>query len=415
MVEIIEIVGILVLALTLFQAAHWVLGNVQRRKEEARLIQQRTQHFKQQAQRTFELAKLEHDQKSLNWNDWRKFEVAKIVQEAKGIKSFYLRAHDEKPIAPFRPGQFLTFRLEVPGQKQPVIRCYSLSQGAQGKDHYRVTIKHLAATGDQPAGVSSSYFHEKLKEGDILTVKAPSGHFYLDQTQPRPVVLIGAGIGLTPVFAMLETICATEPERECWLFYGVRNSDDLILLDRLREIADTCDNVRLVICQSQPDEMAKQGEDYDYAERISVDLFKRVLPSNNYQFYICGPGALMGSLTAQLAEWQVPDDDILFEAFGPSTVKKGGTSTDEKICHEVSFARSQVVCDWTGQQGSLLELAEENNVAAEAGCRAGNCGACVTAIKEGEVEYLVPPGAEPESGSCLLCISKPKGKLVLDV
>jgi hypothetical protein len=174
------------------------------------------------------------------------------------------------------------------------------------------------------------------------------------------------------------------------------------------------------ICYSDPTDQDAKGRDYDLAERVSVGLFKRLLPSNNYEFYICGPPPLMNQMTQELIDWGCPEERIHFEAFGPATVKKlqpvvaaTAPPAAESVI-EITFAKSGKKCAWKEGVGSLLELAEANGVTIDFGCRAGNCGTCLTAIQSGEVSYLVDHGAKPEAGSCLACISVPKTSLVLD-
>jgi hypothetical protein len=162
-----------------------------------------------------------------------------------------------------------------------------------------------------------------------------------------------------------------------------------------------------------------QGRDYQHAGRVSVDLFKQLLPSSNYEFYICGPGAFMKSITDGLREWGVPDKHVFFEAFGPATVRKVAAPitsppTVSAAPLTVGFSRSGKSFEWKLEQSTLLELAEANGVTIEAGCRAGNCGTCLVAIKSGDVEYLAGHGALAEERSCLMCICKPKSNLVLD-
>ena len=228
--------------------------------------------------------------KELSWNGWRKFEVAKKNPEVSDICSFYLRPHDGRPLPPFKPGQFLTFQLPIPGQRKPVIRCYSLSDRTGIEENYRVSIKRVPSPRGKPEvppGLSSNYFHDQVNEGDILDVRAPGGAFHLDMGKQTPVVLIGGGVGLTPVLSMLNTIVETGSKRETWFFYGLRNGGEHVMKGYLEQIAKENENIHLQICYSAPREGEDvEGRDYQYAERVSADLFKRVLPSNNYDFYI---------------------------------------------------------------------------------------------------------------------------------
>ena len=265
----------------------------------------------------------------------------------------------------------------------------------------------------------SSFFYDSLGQGDILDIKAPSGHFFLDRGKQGPVVLIGGGVGLTPVLSMLNDIVETDSQRETWFFYGVTHGDEHVMKDYMNQLDLESENVRLQVCYSRARDEDTLGEDYHHGERVSVDLFKKVLPNNNYDFYICGPAPMMNSLVEGLEAWGVPKARIHFEAFGPATVKKtpkaeSAIESSEGTAFKVTFARTGKVGNWTNAAGSLLEFAEDQGVTIDFGCRAGNCGTCVTAVKEGDIEYLNEPGDMPETGSCLTCISVPKGNIVLD-
>jgi len=370
--------------------------------------------------------RMNREKTDASWNGFRKFEIMRKNPEGGGICSFYLAPHDKKPLPPFDPGQYLTFQLPIPGQRKPIIRCYSLSDSPHHPNYYRVSIKAVPPPRDQPEappGLSSNFFHDSLNEDDILDVKAPGGHFFLDTTKHTPVVLIGGGIGLTPVLSMLNTICESGSTREVWFFYGVRNSAEHVMKEHLEQIAAEHENVHLVVCYSNPGDDDVAGRDYQHAERVSVNLFQRVLPSSNYDFYMCGPPPMMNTLVPELAAWGVPEKNIHFEAFGPATVKKATPekNAEEKAAAaaaaesiEVVFAKSGKTVQWDSEADSILDFAEENDIAIDFGCRAGNCGTCITAVRAGDVKYVVEPGAAPEAGSCLTCISVPRSSITLD-
>ena len=361
------------------------------------------------------------------WNGYRKFRVSKKQIEAKDQCSFYLTPHDGRPVPPFQPGQFLTFRLDIPDQKKAVIRCYSLSDSSR-PNNYRVTIKRVPPPrdSDHPPGLSSNFFHDHVEEGTILDLRAPGGHFFLDTTRSTPVVLIGGGIGLTPVLSMVNHIVETGSKRETWLFYGVQNGEDHAMKQHLQKIDDEHDNIKILPVYSRPrDGEDIEGRDYKYQGRVGADLFKEVLPSNNFDYYFCGPPPMMNSLFEGLRAWDVPEANIHYEAFGPATVskKKEADQASEKsptAASEtgdiilVNFAKSGKEIAWNGDAGSLLDLAEDNDISIDSGCRAGNCGTCETAIKSGEIDYLSEPGETPEVGCCLACIAIPKGSITID-
>jgi uncharacterized protein len=370
--------------------------------------------------------RIERESNELSWNGFRKFNISRKVQEGGGICSFYFTPHDGKPLPPFMPGQYLTFGLNIQGQKKQVIRCYSLSDSPHHPDYYRCSIKAVPPPRDQPdvpPGLSSNHFHNDVNEGDILDIKAPGGHFFMDTAKQTPVVLIGGGIGMTPMLSMLNQIVESGSKRETWFFYGVRDSAEQVMKEHLEQIARENENVHMCVCYSRPKETDVEGKDYQYAERVSVELFKRILPSNNFDYYMCGPPPMMNTIVPALEEWNVPEKHIHFEAFGPATVKKTKTKDNKEAVEassasagvKITFAKSGKTLDWDPEFGSILDFAEENDIDdIDFGCRAGSCGACIIAIKEGEIDYLNEPGEEPEAGSCLACISVPKGNLSID-
>ncbi len=361
----------------------------------------------------------EAEQSKALWNGFRKFQIAKKIKECDDVYSFYLAAHDGKALPAFKPGQYLTFSLDVPGRDKPVIRCYSLSD-CHRKDFYRVTIKRALAPPDQtdiPAGIASHLFCDTLHEGHILNVKAPSGNFFLDVNKPTPVVLISGGVGITPMLSMANALLEGGSKREIWFFFGARNGEEFIQRDHLLRLAVEHENFHLQVCFSKPRPSEQAGRDYQHAERVTVELMKKLLPSNNYEYYICGPGAFMKSITDGLEQWGVPDSHVFFEAFGPATVKKAAPKVVVDTgapAVQITFSRSGKVSAWKPHLGSLLDLADELGIKIESGCRAGNCGTCLVAIKSGNVDYFSEHGASSEDGSCLTCICKPKTDLVLD-
>jgi ferredoxin-NADP reductase len=368
------------------------------------------------------VAKVANDKGLAAWSGFRKFRVDGKVLEAESCCSFYLAPHDGRPLPAYLPGQYLTFRLQIPGQTREVTRCYSLSDSPDHTDYYRVTIKRIPpppGAPDAPPGLVSSHFHDRLQVGDILDVKAPSGHFHLDVNSRTPVVLVGGGIGVTPALSMLNYLVSSPGKREVWFFYGVRNGREHMLKDYLREISEQNPHVHIVACYSDPLPTEQKEEDYHFGERVSVDLFKRVLEVNNFEFYICGPPPMMESLTKGLSEWGVPEEQIHFEAFGPASVRKVAKAeaiADENApAVEVNFVRSNKTVVWSGGAGSLLELAEAHGIRIDSGCRAGSCGTCVTAIRDGKVDYISgKPDFDIEKGSCLACVAVPNGALSLD-
>ncbi len=349
------------------------------------------------------------------WEGYRKFEVERVERECQNVTSLYLAPHDNRPLAPFYPGQFLTFAFRVPGRERRVVRCYSLSDRPQD-DHYRITVKKIGPPRGQPEvppGLSSSYVNDCVSQGDILDVKAPSGEFYLDMTRDDPVVLIAGGIGLTPLLSMLLAVTESGSNRETWFFLGVTNRSDHVMKAHLEALAAAHENVHLLVCYAKPLPEDVHGKDYQVEGFLSLDILRKNLPSNNYDFYLCGPPPMMSSLTEALDKWGVPEERVHFEAFGPATVKRV-VETPATDAVPIEFSRSGRSEKWTGDHGSLLEFGESLGVPLSSGCRSGNCGECETAIKSGKVQYVRTPSYKPERGSCLTCICVPDGPLTLD-
>lgn len=363
------------------------------------------------------------------WNGIRKFVVDRKVPEADGICSFYLRPHDGKPLPLFKPGQYLTFQLPVKNVARPVIRCYSLSD-APRPDYYRVSIKRVPAPFDQPeapAGLVSNFFHDHVREGMILDVKAPGGNFAIDLSDIRPVVLIGGGVGITPMLSMINAVADSRSAREVWLFYGVRCGSEQMMRKPLAELARNHPNLRIITCYSCPSDQDVPEEDFTVRGHVNVELLARYLPGNNYEFYICGPPPMMKALIPDLTEWGVPKHQIHTEAFGPASVKARGSaqkSSEEPAESEkpksadatytVHFQRSGKKLTWNGKYQNLLEFALDSGVELDSACCAGSCGTCQVAIKSGEIEYDETPEMETEEGCCLTCVGRPRTDMVLD-
>jgi hypothetical protein len=328
------------------------------------------------------------------------------------------------------PGQFLTFQLDIPaplGGTQSVIRCYSLSDGPQS-NRYRISVKRAPSPvgSTHPAGASSNYFHDHVEVGSQLKVRAPAGHFHIDRSD-APVVLIGGGIGITPMLSMLNWCLTEQPGREVWLFYGVRNRSELVMHTHLGDVAARYPNFHLHLCLSDPqvDELAglQSASVHCHHNRVDVALLRRLLPLKPYHYYICGPTPMLQSLVPALEDWGVPDARIHFETFGPASIPRKNAAPaaratiqgdDAGAAVAVTFARSGKQETWKPGMGSLLDFAEARGISVSSGCRAGGCGSCQTPIRSGEVAYTQAPDFDPEPGSCLLCVCTPKTAVTLE-
>jgi ferredoxin-NADP reductase len=367
---------------------------------------------------------------SAAWSGWRDFHVVRREFEDKAQTqcSFYLQPVDRIPLASFKPGQYLTFSLQVPDRTaeassvdRTITRCYSLSDRPDPAS-YRITVKRMSPPPDRPGlppGASSSHFHDRVQEGDVLKVKAPAGQFYIDPDAAVPAVLIAGGIGITPMMSMLRWCVAEQPERTVHLYYGVRSSADHAFKVLLEELAGSHPAFQLHVVYSSPGPDDVQGRDYRHVGRIDLELLRNSLPHGRHQFYVCGPPPMMQSLVPALREWGVKEDDIHFEAFGPASVRPAGPATNEPLAAmstslEVRLHRSGRTLVWDGQDANLLDFAERNGVLVDSGCRSGSCGTCETKLLSGTVHYAERPDHHIAKGHCLLCVGKPQSALVLD-
>jgi uncharacterized protein len=422
---VLQFCGLLIVGAVLLQAGIGLFAEVDHATRRRRMDRRRLAVFRSQTDMLIRRAEASRERAELTWSGKRKFRVVtrRLENRANDVCSFYLEPHDGGALPPFLPGQFLTFELNVPDHPVPVVRCYSLSDSPLARDRYRVSIKRIPpppkAGPEIPPGLSSSYFHDSLKEGDIVDVKAPTGGFHLDTASERPVVLIAGGIGLTPVLSMFKWLADTDSKRTVWFFQVARNGNDVALRDEIRDAANKNKNqFHLVRLYSDPTDQCIEGKDYDCKGFPSVDVLKRYLKTSNYEFYTCGPPPMMEAVVKGLLDWGVPEADIHFEAFGPGSVKKVQKPEPEGeapgVGFKVELARSRKSLVWTKEAGTLLELAEANGIRINSGCRAGNCGTCVTAVKRGNVHYAIKPASNPAPGSALVCIAYPNGDIALD-
>ncbi len=376
------------------------------------------------------LERAEHSKAS--WSGWRKFEVRKKVVENKAgdICSFYFYPHDRKRLPDFKPGQFLMFRVDIPDPENPgehveETRCYSLSDSPNPR-YYRISVRKVAAPPDQPgvpAGRVSTFLHDHIHEGDLIDVQAPSGDFYLETEHESPVVLLAGGVGVTPILSMCNTLIDLKSTREVWIFFGVRNADDLVMLPNLEYAASHLKNARVNLCFSQTlppgvEDGAVQESGIVYRKgRVNCELLKGALPGNNYKYYICGPQAMMGALEHGLQDWGVPRDKIYWEAFGEPAASvpvlaTGGAALD------ITYGATGQRIVWKGEK-SIRAAAKANKYKEKKikyACGQGKCGCCHTALKSGEVTYgeIKPTFGGLQEGYCLPCIAIPRTPIELD-
>lgn len=357
------------------------------------------------------------------WQGLREFRVARREFEdgAQTVCSFYLEPLDGLPLPDFQAGQFLTVSLQIEDLKKQtkiVTRCYSLSDKPNTKN-YRISIKRALSPANLPdtlPGIMSNYFHDNIHVGNIIGIRAPSGQFHIDSQSIAPAVLIAGGIGITPLLSMLLWCSEHQPSRVIHFYYGVRNSREQAFKALLENLARQHANLHLNVVYSCPLEGDELGSDHHHLGYVDIELLRRTLPYGEQQFYVCGPAPMMESLVPGLFEWGVSRQNIHYEAFGPASIHDTPMESDtaENISVEVKFHKSGRTLVWDGRDQNLLDFAERNNIAVEAGCRAGSCGSCETKVVSGSVNYRDKPEYDIAVGHCLLCVGRPASALVIE-
>lgn len=412
--------GAVLCAVVSFQALSGGVGWVRGRSKQRLRADQDAADFREEVSIAAIAARARLAQR-LAWKGLKPLRVGAIVQESPDTKSFYLTAPNEAPLPRFLPGQYLTLTLpvQIVANGPPTIRCYSLSDRPHS-EYYRLTIKRQLAPSDSvdiSPGIGSGWLHDKVQVGDTLQCEAPRGAFFHEPTSERPVVLMGAGVGVTPIMSMLSAILHTGIKAPTMVLLSFRDGEHHLYRDELNKIARKNDpNLKLRIAYTRPRKEDVKGSDYHHQGRVTIDLLRQELPSNNFDFYLCGPPQMMQTLVPELLEWGTPAEAIHYEAFGPASVTTPGTESlgERAIGSLVQFGPENEAVVWDGEHQNLLEMAEAQGAPIPAGCRAGNCGACCVRVLEGSVSTLKRPGMKVAKDECLACISVPDGPVVLE-
>jgi ferredoxin-NADP reductase/MOSC domain-containing protein YiiM len=352
------------------------------------------------------------------WPGFRSLRVAGVDREAANVVSLSIEQTDGAPLPAALPGQFLVLRLRTTPNGPMLLRNYSMS-GMPGARTYRVSVKR------ETNGVVSSYLYDHAHAGDILDVSAPRGGFTL-RSGDGPVVLLSAGIGATPVLAMLHSLSAAASRREIWWIYGARNRAEHPFAKECRGLLQTLVNSRSYIVYSKPDSQDKLGVDYDSVGHVDTPLLDRLGVARDADFYLCGPHSFLKQLTEGLKTWGADSSRIHAEVFGPETpITPGIAPSSHPPVHppagkpgagpQISFTRSGLTVPWDSRFASLLELAEACDVPVQWACRSGVCHTCESALIGGAVQYQPDPLEPPAAGNVLICCSTPSGDVELDL
>jgi ferredoxin-NADP reductase/MOSC domain-containing protein YiiM len=352
------------------------------------------------------------------WPGFRPMRVLRIERESEAVISLVLVAGDGGALVAALPGQFVVLRMQPKPDGQTLLRNYSLSD-LPSTEHYRVSIKQ------ELNGAASTYLHQEVRPGDLLDVAAPRGAFTL-KPGDSPVVLVSAGVGATPVLAMLHALAHEKSSRKVWWLFGARNRDDHPFAEESRTLVNALTRGKSHIRYSRPRPQDRPGADFDEPGHIAADVIEKLGVPRDGDFYLCGPAAFMRDLTAGLAALGVSDDRVHAEVFGAGKpITPGIAETSHVPPHppagtagagpRVSFARSGLNVGWDPKFLSLLDLAESCDVPVRWACRTGVCHTCESALISGSVAYQPEPLDPPAEGNVLICCAQPRGDLIIDL
>jgi ferredoxin-NADP reductase/MOSC domain-containing protein YiiM len=340
------------------------------------------------------------------WNGFRSLRVTAIRHESPSVLSISLEADDHAALPPPMPGQYLTVRL--PGAGDPVpLRSYSLS-GEPGAGAYRISVKR------EDCGLASRWVHTHIEPGSVIEAAAPRGDFYLVDDD-RPVVLISAGIGITPVLAMLHALAAARSSRDVWWVHTTRSCETQAFTAEVTNLIESLPHARQQVFYTQA-----QG-------RLDQPAIAALGLPAEAAAYLCGPTQFMTDMRAALTAAGFGTSRIHSELFGalppinpgivdgsprtPPHPPAGPPGTGPSI----TFARSGLTVNWSPEYGSILDFAEACDVPTRFSCRSGVCHVCETGVVAGTTKYVQAPLEPPGPGTVLICSAAPDTDLVLDL
>jgi ferredoxin-NADP reductase/MOSC domain-containing protein YiiM len=350
------------------------------------------------------------------WQGFRPMRVTRIEHESDSISSFLLVPADGEPLVAALPGQFIVLRLQVNPAAPPVLRSYSLSD-LPGADHFRISVKL------EKNGVGSAFMHSRVRVGDVLDASAPRGSFTLRHGD-HPVVLLSAGVGATPVLAMLHALVAETSKRQVWWIYGARNRDDHPFAKESLALLQQLALSRSHVQYSRPGPADQAGVDFDAPGRLTVAVLDKLGVPRSGDFYLCGPASFLQSMRDDLRKWGVSPEHVRVEMFGALDSTTPGMAQVGHTPHmpqgppgsgpSVSLARSGLTVQWDPKFESLLELAEACDISVRWSCRTGVCHTCESGLISGSVSYRPEPLDTPAPGNVLICCSRPREDVVID-
>ena len=350
------------------------------------------------------------------WRGFRPLRVTKVVPESTTVSSIHLGTADGSRLPPVRAGQYLTLRINGAGQPAPV-RSYSLSS-APDASTYRISVKR------EPHGVASRYLDNKLRAGDVLDAAAPRGEFVLDAST-GPVLLVSAGIGVTPVLSMLYELAATRSSREIWWLHGARGPQEHPFAAEVHALLTSLPHAREQVFYSAAAPQDRCRASAEAGRLTAGKLAKLELPVAA-SAYVCGPASFMTDIQQALTAAGIAAARIHTELFGAlPSINPGLTEAPRVQPHQpadpsatgplVTFARSGIATRFGVSERSVLDLADACDVPTRWSCRTGVCHTCSTALLSGSISYSPVPLEPPAEGEVLICSAQPQTDVVLDM
>ncbi len=350
---------------------------------------------------------------------FRQLGVAAIQRESADVLSFVFEATDGLPLQQARPGQYVVLRLRQGAKDPAFFRSYSLS-GAPSTGRYRISVKL------EPNGAAGTYLGNRVRVGDTLDVSAPRGDFVLKEGI-GPVVLLSAGIGVTPVLSMLHALSVAGSRRQVLWIHAARDGEHHPFGAESRRLLNMLEHARGHVCYSAPAASDRMGDDFDDTGRVSQTVLEKIGLPVDADVYLCGPASFMHDMKGTLERMGVPGSRLHLERFGGvESFNPGVTGTSVRAPHLppsevaegplVSFARSGIAAHWNAlAYPSILELAEACDVPVRWSCRSGVCHNCESGLVSGTVAYEPEPLDKPADGNVLICCARPAGDIVVDL
>lgn len=358
---------------------------------------------------------------------FRPFEVVSKTRESATITSFRLAPLDPQHWRPFEAGQFLTMR--VPDSKGGhVLRNYTVSSSPREEGNYRITVKREAAPSqDAPNGLSSCWLHDEIEPGAVIDIDPPRGAFKLDGASARPVVLLSGGVGLTPTVSMLN-ILARESDRPVWFIHACDCAAAHALRNEVDHLAALRPGITVHYCYRLAEDADLEDTLCHSTGFLTRTTLQNLLPLDDYDIYMCGPPPFMQALYGILIGLGVRKERIAYEFFGPaSLLSEAGqtkvqptatTATQPAVDADgphIVLRKSGRSLPWDESAESILAFLEAQGMEPEFSCRAGVCGSCEQGLVSGQVDYFEEPLDEPPADRVLLCCTRPKSSIVLDL